>query len=351
MTPGEDSLEIEPVSNSLAYGEGILRIATPNFSSAPRQMLRKLSMTPFGENRHSRLSHYLRFFCLGVVLIFLPAVGGAQSRTDCSVIHSRMLKQTVHYCAQLPSDYDANDAKSRRYPVLYFLHGLGQNEQTLFSTGGWSLIEDLRRQHKISEFLIVSPEAKRTFYINSADNSRRYSDFFLQEFMPYIEAKYRVRPGRPARAVTGVSMGGYGALRFAFAHPELFGAVSAQSPALITQTPQELNAAAQSGTSLGKVLGPAFGQPINPVHWKQNSVFELARKNQAGLRKLAIYFNCGQQDDFGFEDGATALHQQLQAEGIKHEYHSYPGDHSLTYFLSHMGEVMEFHSRAFDEQK
>ncbi len=148
-----------------------------------------------------------RFFGIGFVLItFVPLAANAQSRTDCNVIHSRILKQTVHYCAQLPPDYDANDAKQRRYPVLYFLHGLGQNEQTLFSTGGWSLIEDLRRQHKIGDFLIVAPEGKRTFYINSADNSLRYSDFLLQEFMPYIESKYRVRPGRQARAVTGVSM-------------------------------------------------------------------------------------------------------------------------------------------------
>jgi S-formylglutathione hydrolase FrmB len=97
-------------------------------------------------------------------------------------------------------------------------------------------------------------------------------------------------------------------------------------------------------------MGPAFGEPINVPHWQENSVFVLARRNQSGLRNLAIYFNCGQQDDFGFEDGAAALHRQLQAEGVKHEYQSYPGDHSLTYFLSHMGEVMEFHSRAFEQK-
>ncbi len=69
--------------------------------------------------------------------------------------------------------------RQRRYPVLYFLHGLGQNEQTLFSTGGWSVIEDLRRQHKIADFLVVAPEGKRSFYINSPGNKLRYSDFFL----------------------------------------------------------------------------------------------------------------------------------------------------------------------------
>ena len=87
--------------------------------------------------------------------------------------------------------------------------------------------------------------------------------------------------------------------------------------------------------------------PSTWPHWQQNNIFLLARKNRLALRNLAIYFNCGQQDDFGFEDGAAALHRQLRAEGIKHEYHSYPGDHSLTYFLSHMGEIMEFHSRVF----
>jgi S-formylglutathione hydrolase FrmB len=286
-----------------------------------------------------------------LLVIFLPLAARAQSRTDCNVIESRILKQAVHYCVQLPSDYDTKDAKQRRYPVLYFLHGLGQNEQTLFSTGGWSLIEDLRRQHKIGDFLVVAPEGKRSFYINSADNSLRYSDFFVQEFMPYIEGRYRVRPGRQARAITGLSMGGYGALRFAFAHPELFSAVSAQSAALITQTPQELSAGGRSNGPLGELLGSAFGQPIDVPHWQHNSVFALAKEDQAGLRKLAIYFNCGQQDDFGFEEGAAALHHQLRAEGVKHEYHSYPGDHSLTYFLSHMGEVMEFHSRVFAEQK
>src|SRR5713101_4725816 len=215
-----------------------------------------------------------------MLVIFLPLAAKAQSRTDCNVINSRILKQSIHYCVQLPPDYDANGEKQRFYPVLYYLHGLGQNEQTLFNTGGWSLIEDLRRQHKIIDFLIVAPEGGRSFYINSADNSLPYSDFFLQEFMPYIEGRYRVRPGRQGRAITGVSMGGYGALRFAFSHPQLFSSASAQSAALITQTPQELGAAGQSNGPLGRLLAAAFGQPINLPHRNQNSVFVLAKKNE-----------------------------------------------------------------------
>jgi S-formylglutathione hydrolase FrmB len=231
--------------------------------------------------------------------------------------------------------------------VLYFLHGLGDNEQTLFNSGGWTLLDDLRAQHKMGDFLIVTPEGRRGFYVNSVDGSVRYSDFFLQEFMPHIESKYRVHSGRPGRAIGGVSMGGYGALRFAFAHPELFSAVSAQSAALITESPRELDAASQTGVPVLSVLGPVFGKPIDPKHWNENSPFVLARKNAAGLQKLAIYFNCGQNDDYGFEKGAAALHDELLKEHIKHEYHPYPGDHSLQYFLTHFAEVMEFHSQAF----
>ena len=136
-------------------------------------------------------------------------------------------------------------------------------------------------------------------------------------------------------------------LRLAFARPELFSAVSAQSAALITESPQELDAVSQTGLPILNVLGPVFGKPIDPRHWNENSPFVLARKNADGLRHLAIYFNCGQNDDYGFEKGAAVLNDKLLKEHVKHEYHPYPGDHSLQYFLIHFAEVMEFHSRAF----
>ena len=273
----------------------------------------------------------------------------AQGRIDCAALNSHILKQVVHYCVYLPADYDAGAAQHppKRYPVLYFLHGLGDNEQTLFNSGGWTLLEDLRNQHKMGDFMIVAPEGKRSFYIDSADGSVRYNGFFLQEFLPQIESKYRIKPGRAGRAISGISMGGYGALRFAFAHPELFSAVSAQSAALITESPQTLDSASRTGAPLGGVLAAVFGKPIDARHWNDNSPFVLAKRNASGLRKLAIYFNCGQDDNYGFEKGAAALHDTLQKDGVKHEYHPYPGDHSFTYFLSHFAEVMEFHSGAF----
>jgi S-formylglutathione hydrolase FrmB len=273
----------------------------------------------------------------------------AQGHIDCSSLESRILKRPVRYCVQTPPGYDQKNLQGQppRYPVLYFLHGLGDNEQTLFKTGGWTLIEDLREQHKIGDFLIVAPEGRTSFYINSADGKDPYSDFFLREFMPYMEKKYRVQPGRANRAIGGISMGGYGALRFAFAYPQLFSSVSAQSAALILESPKDINTAARSGSPVVRALTGVFGNPIDMAHWQANNPFVLARKNRAGVKKLAIYFNCGDRDDYGFEKGAAALDRQLTAEGIPHEYHLYPGDHGLEYFLTHLGETMEFHSRAF----
>jgi S-formylglutathione hydrolase FrmB len=280
---------------------------------------------------------------------FFAASALAQSRIDCNALKSHVLGEPVHYCVLLPPGYDSTPVK--HYPVLYFLHGLGENEQTLFKTGGWNLIEDLRQQHEIGDFLIVTPEAKASFYVNSADGKVRYSDFFLQEFIPYIEGKYRIPHDRKARAITGISMGGYGAIRFAFAHPETFSAVSAQSAALMTESPQELDAALRSGTPLGKLLGSVFGNPINVSHWKENDPFLLAKQNKARIGALAIYFNCGRDDEYDFEVGASALDRQLQEEHIKHEFHLYPGNHSASYFGAHIGEVMQFHSKMFEAGK
>lgn len=293
--------------------------------------------TPF------RLAFVLAALCCAAI----PSV--AQSRIDCSALNSRILKRPVRYCVYLPAGYDssARTHPAKRYPMLYFLHGLGDNEQILFNSGGWTLLDDLRRQHKMGDFLIVAPDGRRSFYINSADGTVLYSDFFLRELLPHIEGKYRIVPGRAGRAISGISMGGYGALRFAFAHPEHFSAVSAQSAALITESPQQLDTAEQAGAPLGAVLSAVFGNPINVPHWNANSPFLLARQNSAVLRKMAIYFNCGHDDNYGFEKGAALLDEQLRQQRVNHEYRPYPGDHSLNYFLSHFGEVMEFHSRAF----
>src|ERR1700746_585669 len=230
---------------------------------------------------------------LAILAAFSPSPALAQGRIDCNVLHSKILKRAVHYCVQVPGSYDKKDANGQesRYPVLYYLHGLGDNEQSFSRSGGWTLIEDLREHGKIGDFLIVAPEGGASFYINSTDGEERYSDFFLREYMPYIEGKDRTVPVREGRAVTGISMGGYGALRFAFAYPEMFSAVSAQSAALIVETPEQLNSMAQSRSpDAVAFFAPLLGDPINVAHWKANDPFQLAKKNKLAIKikKMAI---------------------------------------------------------------
>ena len=164
-----------------------------------------------------------------------PAQAAAAGRAECQSVKSKILARSVAYCALLPPSYDVE--KTRRYPVLYFLHGLGDNEQMFLHSGGWNLVEDMWEQHQLGEFVIVTPAAGASFYINSHDGKERYEDFFLREFMPAIETRYRIEAARATRGIAGFSMGGYGALRLAFLHPDLFGSVSVHSAALMEKLP------------------------------------------------------------------------------------------------------------------
>src|ERR1700676_2926154 len=177
---------------------------------------------------------------LSAGLLFLLGAGSATSvraagRAECRSVPSKILGYDVPFCVLLPPSYDADAAK--RYPVVYFLHGIGDNEQVLLNSGGLLMVQDLRDQKRIGDFLIVTPAAGRSFYINSRDGHVRYEDFFIREFIPYIESHYRIRVGRRARGIAGVSMGGYGALRFAFKYPQMFAAVSVNSAALLQKLP------------------------------------------------------------------------------------------------------------------
>src|SRR5215510_4856157 len=136
---------------------------------------------------------------LPLLLVFARPAGAATGRAECNSLASRILGHPVSYCVLLPPGYDAQ--KSRRFPVLYFFHGLGDNEQMFLHAGGFSLVEDLWERGELGEFLIVTPSAGATFYIDSRDGKVRYEEFLVAEFLPGIEKRYRTRPGRANRAV------------------------------------------------------------------------------------------------------------------------------------------------------
>jgi S-formylglutathione hydrolase FrmB len=275
-------------------------------------------------------------------ILFMPRPTQAAGRVECNSVPSKILARPVPYCIVLPPSFDAN--KARTFPVLYFFHGLGDNEQFFVHSGAWNLVENMRDNGDLKDFLIATPDARSTFYINARGGKERYEDFLLQEFFPYVEKHYRVRAGRANRAVSGISMGGYGALYLAFRHPQLFSSVSAHSAALIEKLPNFL-AGAQPNSPKARVLGGAFGNPPDPAFWQTHSPLVIART--PNLRVLHIYFDCGDRDDYGFEVGAVALDKILTSRKIPHEFHIYPGRHDAAYFSEHLPASLEFHSHLF----
>ncbi|MGB7847958.1 MAG: alpha/beta hydrolase-fold protein [Candidatus Acidiferrum sp.] len=281
------------------------------------------------------LFSFLNFLCL------LPLSYAATGRVECNSLPSKILSRPVPYCVVLPPSFDAD--KARHFPILYYLHGLGDNEQFFVHSGAWNLAEDMREKGVLKDFLVATPDGRASFYINSKPGKERYENFLLQEFFPFIEKRYRVAPGRTNRAIAGISMGGYGALHLAFRHPQLFIAASAHSAALIEKLPVFLGAAPNSPRA--RVLGSVFGIPPDQAFWDRNSPIALARA--ANLTGLKIYFDCGDQDDYGFDAGATALDKLLTSRRIAHEFHLYHGRHDPNYFGEHLPASLVFASHAF----
>jgi S-formylglutathione hydrolase FrmB len=284
--------------------------------------------------------------CLALaMLLMIPAVThAATGRVECNKVQSKILARSVSYCVVLPASFDTE--KTKHFPILYSLHGLGDNEQFFVHSGLWNLVEDLQQKGELREFLIATPDGGAGFYINSKDGKNRYEDFLLLEFIPLIEKRYRAAAGRGNRAISGVSMGGYGALHMAFKHPQLFVSVSAHSAALIEKLPAFLGHAPQSPRA--RVLGSVFGAPPDLAFWEQNSPLTLART--ANLAGLHIYFDCGDRDDYGFDAGAQALDRILTARHVAHEFQLFPGRHDVTYFAEHVPASLVFTSKYFGGQ-
>lgn len=263
----------------------------------------------------------------------------ARSKVECATLESRILAREVPYCVMLPPSYEQD--KVRRYPATYYLHGLGDNEQSLVNLGGWSIYDRLMREKKIGEFVVVAPAGFSSFYVNSRDGKVRYEDFFLEEFLPAMEKKYRIGTTRSQRGIMGISMGGFGALHYGFKYPEKFAAVSANMPALIEHFPREFSQEWQQ-----KLMGTSFGNPPDISFYEKNSVFHLARTAPlSALKRMTIYFDCGAHDRYGFNAGTGAMDKLLTERGIPHEAHIYPGGHDWPFVLEHLAASLEAQSK------
>lgn len=267
----------------------------------------------------------------------------AAAQASCSSVQSAILGRAVDYCVALPPGFDSSGAT--RYPTLYFLHGLFEDDRSWSERGGERLWEDLTARGEIGKFIVVLPDAGKTFYVNSLDGRDRYEDFFIQELVPAIDRAYPTLAEPAARGVTGTSMGGYGALHYGMRHPNVFGSASAHSAALLPKFPNPIPTEGRWGFYARILQGP-FGSPLNEAYWEANSPLTLAEHPEhfAGLK---LYFDCGDQDRYGFEEGAKLLDQVLTAHGFPHDSAIRPGGHGWNYLLQYMPYSLKFHWQYF----
>lgn len=287
----------------------------------------------------------------GVVLCAALALAGvmgfsanvraaAPGNIQCDSIPSKILANPVDYCIDLPANYATS---GKRYPVLYFLHGLFGNDHRWVDRGGKEIFDRLTTDGTIGPFIVVLPNGGETFYINSEDGKDRYEDFFVQEMVPFIDHHYRTIATKDARGISGLSMGGYGALHLAMRHPDLFGSVAATSAVLIPQLPNPLPTEGR-WRFYARILGHAFGSPLNQAYWEANNPLTLA-KTPSKFQGLKIYFDVGDQDRYGFEKGAAILDKILDQENYPHTYALRPGGHGWDFLDQYMQYSLRFQWR------
>lgn len=269
----------------------------------------------------------------------------AATTLECSSIPSAILGRSVNACVALPADY--NSSASTRYPTLYFLHGLFENERSWSERGGQQALDDLLTRRELGEFLVVLPDGGKTFYVNSLDGRERYEDFFIQELVPAIDHRYRTIADPAARGISGTSMGGYGALHLGMRHPELFGSASAHSAALLPKFPNPVPGEGRWGFYARVLQGP-FGSPLDEAYWEVNNPLTLAERPER-FASLKLYFDCGDHDRYGFEEGAQLLDRTLTAKGFPHDFALRPGGHGWSYLTQYLRFSLLFHWRWFEQ--
>lgn len=295
-----------------------------------------------------------------------------------TLTHATVLRETFEsaalgvqkaYRVYLPKGYESG---IRSYPVIYLLHGWGVTEN--YWADNLGLAETADAMHL--QAIIVMPDGDRSFYANSVTaidfdaclNSiirqnkqeqpeefcvRRpmYEDYIIRNLIPHIDGKYRTLAKRESRAISGESAGGFGAMQLALRNKVVFSSVAVHSPflSLLYEGPRPYvkgkvknRLSIDSGKSNPAAM-EAFG--ANIANWRSHDPASLVDDLKNG--ELDIYFDCGIQDEHGFQDEALYFHERLTKRGIAHRFDSIPGKHDDALWKERIKYSLQFHADHF----
>ena len=276
--------------------------------------------------------------CIACSLLASAQTGRVQDNLS---LPSKILKSDRKYAVYLPPDYDKSD---RSYPVLYLLHGAGDDQTGWVQFGEVLTIADKAiNEGKATAMIIIMPDANTGTrgYVNNANGTWNYEDFFFQELMPYVEKKYRIKSEKRYRAIAGLSMGGEGSFTYALHHPELF---SSACPLSAATGPLTL---ADAKTWVGRNT-PGIADSLIEKYYSRQSVVELIKNWPDSVKKtVRWYIDCG-DDDFLFE-GNSLVHIAMRKRDIPHEFRIRNGAHNWTYWRESLPEVLTFVSMSFHQ--
>jgi enterochelin esterase-like enzyme len=254
---------------------------------------------------------------------------------------SKILKSERKFAVYLPPDYETS---SRSYPVLYLLHGAGDDQTGWVQFGEVLQITDKAiKDGKATPMIIIMPDANtgQRGYFNSIKGDWNYEDFFFQELMPHVEKTYRIKAEKKYRAIAGLSMGGGGSFMYALHHPELF---SSACPLSAYVGPLSLDEAKKRFEATNENIS----EERLIEYFKRHNALSLI-ENLPADKKNAVrwYIDCG-DDDFLYE-GNSLIHIAMKKNEIPHEFRIRDGGHTWTYWRDSLPEVLAFITKEFHQ--
>jgi putative tributyrin esterase len=275
-----------------------------------------------------------RLLSVSFLTLILFICGYANSRVETVRFQSKLIGATLPYNVILPPDYDKS--RTTRYPVLYLLHGLTGHYADWTTR---SNVADHAAQYRL---IVVMPEGNDSWYIDSATvPTDKYETYILRELIPDVQQRYRTIEARYGRAIAGLSMGGYGAIKFGLKSPATFIFAASLSGAFgVTRFTE------QDGNPLWATSVTALGPPGSETR-KANDLYELIAKLSPGqISSLPhFYFDCGTEDWARHFSANRQLSELMYEKKIAHEYRELPGDHSWSYWDRQIREVLEIASQ------